>query len=203
MKALFLSLVLAASARAAVLPQPSALGSIQGRVTLDRRGVSNPARIGPGPVSFKAGDVLRTGRGADAYVAFPDGSRVVLGPGSVVIVKAYADRAVELFLKLGEIKAKVSKRRGRLFSVHTAAVVASVRGTEFTVRAEATGATAVSVREGLVSVKAHKRTFWTPSEVVLSAGESVLADDSGLGRVVDASRREEGWAVPGSDLPKR
>ncbi|OIN97906.1 hypothetical protein COY52_08760 [Candidatus Desantisbacteria bacterium CG_4_10_14_0_8_um_filter_48_22] len=107
------------------------------------------------------GDVLRTGSGSIAELELDDGSFVKIGEESTIGILALEevgpgkDRVSLFKLILGEIKATIQKALGRQasFEVQTAACIAGVRGTDFTVTAEGDEAADVEVLEGSVAVE--------------------------------------------------
>jgi ferric-dicitrate binding protein FerR (iron transport regulator) len=84
----------------------------------------------------------------------PDGSRVILGPGSRLRYAGQFVDARDVELE-GEAYFRVTPDAARRFTVRTGLVISEVLGTEFTVRAYAeTRAVAVAVASGSVAVRA-------------------------------------------------
>jgi transmembrane sensor len=95
----------------------------------------------------------RTARGARDSLRLPDGTTVVLAPGSgLQLLPGYgtAARAVRL---TGAAYFVVNRDDARPFTVHTAAAVVRDLGTAFTVRTWGDSGVAVQVTEGLVAVE--------------------------------------------------
>ncbi|MHA1189756.1 MAG: FecR domain-containing protein [Alphaproteobacteria bacterium] len=103
--------------------------------------------------NLNAGDSLWTGRDGRALIRNPH-STIIIAPNSMVRVPTRPQRANRsiLFHYLGEITAKVQKRRKDHFAVQTPYLAAIVKGTEFTV-AVGKKTTEVSVISGRVDVR--------------------------------------------------
>ena len=107
------------------------------------------------------GDVLRTGTDSIAEFELDDGSTVKIGEETTIGILALEevgpgkDRISLFKLMLGDIKATIQKALGRQssFEVQTAACIAGVRGTDFSVTAEGDEAADVEVLEGDVAVE--------------------------------------------------
>lgn len=133
-----------------------------------------------------AGDRIATGAAARARIDLADGSTLVIGPGSLVVISDYRPAepgplgaTVSLFL--GIVRAVVSPAAAAegQFDIHTQAAVASARSTRFVVAVDDGGIhTAVFVMEGSVAVRS-----------TAPGGEMVLLDP-GFG--VDADRGRSG-----------
>ena len=108
------------------------------------------------------GDAVRTGAAGRLELKMPDGSRVRMGASSKVTLKRNHfirdKRSVTLSLWLGRLWAKVTKRVGgeRSFAVETQNAVAGVRGTSFSVVADADLSAVVRVYTGTVGVKKNQ-----------------------------------------------
>lgn len=108
------------------------------------------------------GDVVRTSANATARLLMRDKGVLDLGPGSVLAIKTYRvepqrrSRFASLSLVVGRVWAKVTKAVGNdsNFEVTTTQAVAGVRGTEFVVNVDESGATEVTVVAGAVAVSA-------------------------------------------------
>jgi len=108
----------------------------------------------------QVGDAVRTQAKTRLELAVPDGSRVRLGSkSSMVLEQGHFERSgkrkVTFTLWLGKVWAKVAKRigAGSSFEVRTHNAVAGVRGTSFTVVANADLSSVVKVYAGSVGVK--------------------------------------------------
>ncbi|MEK7232693.1 MAG: FecR family protein [Elusimicrobiota bacterium] len=183
-RAAIAALLLAAVFRA-VCAQAVAISSAEGKVLFLKSGAYTWAQISSGQV-LAPGDQIKTTTGARATVTFDDASRVELNAGSSLTLKEAAPRASGVELKLGSLKAWISKSLNRRFSVRTPTAVCSVRGTEFGVDVDGSGDTRVRMFSGLLAV-ADK----SGNEVLVKDGESVDVTREGLGRVSEGTPREE------------
>ena len=175
----------AAHAFAAVSAQAVSISSADGKVLFLKAGSYTWAQVSSGQV-LTPGDQLKTATGARATVTFDDASRVDLNPGSAFVLKESSPQASGMELKLGSLRAWISKSLNRRFQVRTPTAVCSVRGTEFGVDVDGTGDTHVQMFGGLLAV-ADK----SGNEVLVKDTQSVDVTRDGLGRVTDAGRREE------------
>lgn len=105
------------------------------RTPVEIKRASNPTRwfsVRAGLV-VKAGDVLRTGKEGKAELRLKDGTRMLLGPQSLLRVQEYAPNRI-FGLDAGRLKSFVTKLKGgNRFEVKTPLAAASVRGTVFEV----------------------------------------------------------------------
>lgn len=169
-----------------------------GKVLFLKSGSYTWAQVSRGQV-LAAGDQLKTASGARATVTFDDASRVQLNPGSSFTLKEATPQASAMELKLGSLKAWISKSLNRRFQVRTPTAVCSVRGTEFGVDVEPGGDTRVQMFGGLLAV-----ADTAGNEVLIKDRESVNVTSEGLGRVSDAGAREErGGGGEASRVAKR
>jgi transmembrane sensor len=143
-----------------------------------------------------AGSIAVTAVGVRDSVRLPDGTRVVLAPGSRLEVAAGYGRGARDVALEGVALFSVEHDAARPFTVRAGDVVIRDLGTVFTVRADAAvgapgrlaGTVAVSVTEGVVGMRAASAT---DTGIVLAAGDhGAMRGD----RVVDLSR---GTVVPG------
>lgn len=156
-----------------------------GKVLFLKSGSYTWAQVSQGQV-LAPGDQLKTASGSRATVTFDDASRVQLNPGSSFTLKEASPQASGMELKLGSLKAWISKSLNRRFQVRTPTAVCSVRGTEFGVDVDPGGDTRVQMFGGLLAV-----ADTTGNEILLKDQESVRVTSEGLGRVTDAGAREE------------
>jgi len=167
-----LALLLASAAAQPAAAEPR-LGQIAGEVEIGRGEPPRwfPAR--PGEV-LRAGDSVRTGRGARAEVDLGTGT-VRLFEGSLLRLPPEAMRPEgpsAVGLERGDSLFEVRPRKpGDPFEVRTPEVVASVKGTRFAVQLAGDGA-AVSVFTGLVGVRGPKASLET--EVLVRSGFAAL-----------------------------
>ncbi|MBI2387014.1 MAG: FecR domain-containing protein [Elusimicrobia bacterium] len=183
-RAAFAAVLLAAFFRAAGAGAVS-ITSADGKVLFLKSGSYTWAQVSSGQV-LAPGDQLKTAGGARATVTFDDASRVDLSPGSSFTLKEASPEASGMELKLGSLKAWISKSLNRRFQVRTPTAVCSVRGTEFGVDVDGSGDTRVQMFGGLLAV-ADK----AGNEVLIKDRDSVSVTSEGLGRVTDAGTREE------------
>lgn len=101
--------------------------------------------------SVPPGASVRTGPDGRALLKMADGSEAVLRPGSTVTIEA-ADGGLRVLL--GRVLLRISKlfRSGQERAYRTPTTVAAVRGTDFGLAVEASGATRVFVFDGVVDV---------------------------------------------------
>ncbi|UPT75041.1 MAG: FecR family protein [Elusimicrobiota bacterium] len=192
--AAFLFLVFLAPAVAGA----TSISATEGKVLFLKSGSYTWAQVSSGQV-LTQGDQLKTATGARASVTFDDGSRVDLSPGSSFTLKEAGPQASSMELKLGSLKAWISKSLNRRFQVRTPTAVCSVRGTEFGVDVDGTGDTHVQMFGGLLAV-----ADTSGNEVLIKDTQSVDVTRDGLGRVTDASPREErGPAADARQLARR
>jgi len=168
-----------------------------GKVLFLKSGSYTWAQISTGQI-LAPGDQLKTATGASATVSFDDGSRVELNPGSSFTLKESSPQASAMELKLGSLKAWISKSLNRRFQVRTPTAVCSVRGTEFGVDVDGTGDTHVQMFGGLLAV-ADK----SGNEVLVKDTQSVDVTRDGLGRVSEASPRDQAPEADASRVAKR
>ena len=183
-RAAIAALFLAVAFRA-VAAQAVAISSAEGKVLYLKSGSYTWAQVSTGQV-LTPGDQLKTATGARATVTFDDASRVDLNPGSSFTLKEATPEASGMELKLGSLKAWISKSLNRRFQVRTPTAVCSVRGTEFGVDVGEAGDTRVQMFGGLLAV-ADK----AGNEVLIKDQESVNVTSEGLGRVSDGTSQEQ------------
>lgn len=132
---------------------------IEGKVEIQQPGGDwKEAAIG---MQLRKDDKVRTSEESLAEIKLDDGSLLKLGEETTISILALeeiepAKEKVSLFnLILGEIKAKVLKVLGKQskFEVQTSACIAGVRGTDFSISAEADEAADVETYEGSVVVE--------------------------------------------------
>lgn len=143
--------------RIPVVPAAAQVVFARDAVNADRK----PLQAG---MTLSEDTLIETGAKGAITLAFGDGTRVTVPPGSRVTlarVRSFARTGVidvRLQLKEGEVESTVSPRKtgvGR-YEISTPALVTGVRGTRFRVRA-AGGASTESVLEGRVAVRAGRQ----------------------------------------------
>ncbi len=173
------------------------ISAANGKVLFLKSGAYTWAQVSSGQI-LGPGDQLKTASGSRATVSFDDGSRVDLSPGSAFTLKEATPQASGMELKLGSLKAWISKSLNRRFQVRTPTAVCSVRGTEFSVGVDGTGDTNVQMFSGMLAV-----ADTSGNEVLIKDRDSIEVTRDGLGRVSDAGAREERGESEGRQTAKR
>lgn len=129
-----------------------------------------PVAIAQGD-GLAAGQVVRTGKGARALLALPDGSTVEMNERAELHLDASGD-ATTVRLTRGDVIVKAAKRKTRDLHVRTRELTASVKGTIFTVGHGLKGSR-VGVIEGSVLVDAggEEQPLLGPGEQVSTRGQ--------------------------------
>ncbi|HEX8274749.1 MAG TPA: FecR domain-containing protein [Longimicrobiaceae bacterium] len=149
----------------------------------ERGGAGEP---GPAPRSYA------TAVGERDSLRLPDGTRVLLGPGSRLEVAAgYGERAREVALS-GEALFEVPHDEARPFTVRAGPALVRDLGTAFDVRADGAGGVRVVVTEGAVQL----RPAAAPADtgVVLMRGDRGVLPPAGRARAERAGAREDDLA---------
>ena len=195
-RAAIAAVFLAVSLRA-VCAQAVSITSTEGKVLFLKAGSYTWAQVSSGQV-LAPGDQLKTASGARATVTFDDASRIDLNPKSTFTLKEASPQESGMELKLGSLKAWISKSLNRRFQVRTPTAVCSVRGTEFGVDVDGSGDTRVQMFGGLLAV-ADK----SGNEVLVKDRESINVTADGLGRVSSAGPRENRGDADARQTAKR
>lgn len=129
---------------------PAHMVFVQGDVTIIRNDVNVPAVLGS---VVQPEDIIATGNQSIAVVQIADKAVAHITSNSKVKVTSLVATSTTLYLEKGELISKVERlQKGQQYMVKTRSVVASVRGTQFLVKAdEKIGK--VAVHTGTVSVK--------------------------------------------------
>ena len=152
----FLSFVLVFVCFMGVASEPAAAGSAPWTV----RSVSGDAQFQKGDSAWQPlaggqsvveGDAIRTSGNGRVVLARDDESITVAANSSFEVAPAADGMLTTIAQKLGTLMFKVHKRPDRHFEVKTPYLVATVKGTTFTVSVDG-GGSAVHVTEGLVQV---------------------------------------------------
>jgi len=121
-------------------------------VTVHVPGSSDHLRIDETPFQLKRGQRITVPDWAEAVVEFDDGSRVELGPQSEFTIENSKPRQISSFLRVGSLRAWVTKLASRRFRVRSPTAVCSVRGTEFKIQSHFNGRTVIDLQSGLLDV---------------------------------------------------
>ena len=168
----------------------SSLGSVIGGFAEVTNSVSGalPGQA-PAPKEPKSpahfGEQVITAAGAKANISFIDGSHLLIGENAALTIDAFVfdpktgkERAA-YSVAAGALRFVSGKIKGDNLKIETPTAALVVRGTNFKLKVLADGTTVVSVNRGSVEVTS-RRTFATAT---LGAGQSVSANDQGLGGV--------------------
>jgi ferric-dicitrate binding protein FerR (iron transport regulator) len=148
---------------------------IEGQVFLRR-----PGTVASIPVEFDtgilAGDSLGTARGSILELELDDGSRLRLGPGSLLRIDSAGPAGDRVRLNRGAVACRVNPRTRRSFVVASAQADTRVVGTVFAVRQVKAGSLVVGVARGQVELdrSAHGKTG-----VPVTAGRQVTLSQTG------------------------
>jgi ferric-dicitrate binding protein FerR (iron transport regulator) len=160
--------------RPALAQSPTArVLSVTGKLTVNGKAAA------PGSL-LRAGDLLATPAGSQAFIGFPDGSALRLNAGSKLKLSDLAGKTA-LDLRSGSALSAVHK--GTNYSIATPRAVAAVRGTVFYVEATKQRPTYVCVCEGKVRVTSgrHSQLISTETHQAVSVRRGGLKSDKMLG----------------------
>jgi hypothetical protein len=149
-----------------------------------------PVRVG---LPLYEGDVLRTGKGGKAQLKMNDGSKMVLGQESELVIDAVGGNRF-FNLNMGRVKSFIKKLRGNdKFEVKTPLAAASVRGTVFEVGYDPeTDKGFLDVSKGAVALLKEGQ------EVLVPGGQRLdFVSDRPLGEPIP--RQGQGLSPDGSD----
>jgi hypothetical protein len=147
--------------------------SVSGRALLFNTGVAVPTALTAGYI-LTPGDRIDTRGGGRVVIELSDGSMVIVSPESVVTLKDFraASSLRELFeITLGLVRVKINHFGGKPnpYRMNSPTASIAVRGTEFIIQVDASGATEVTVIEGSVEVT----SLTDPARsILLQAGQS-------------------------------
>jgi hypothetical protein len=202
------ALVLLCSAGTAQNTSPVArASSVSGRALLFNSGATVPTALTAGYILIP-GDRVDTRGGGRVVIELSDGSMVIVSPESVVTLKDFraASSLRELFeITLGMVRVKINHFGGKPnpYRMNSPTASIAVRGTEFTIEVEASGATQVTVIEGAVEVT----SLADPARsVLLQAGQTfrLIAGNLPLpGNRGDGDRRPDQQVVANNGQPPK
>jgi hypothetical protein len=153
-----------------VQPVPARLIAVHGRAEVVRFGSTVAESVGV-TTALTAGDSLAVGADSSATVEFADGSRMLLGAESAIVLDslsvshgaAFIDTRVRLINGRSEVGARPSEGGVIRFEITTPAAVSAVRGTDFRVGIQDAGESArTEVLTGAVAVTGRARTLQVP-----------------------------------------
>ena len=111
-------------------------------------------------ISIAEGTIVETSREAKLLLRLEDGSEILVGPKSRLVLKPeYLQSGTTLFdLLLGRLRAVITKRStgSPSFQLGTPTAIVAVRGTRFYVEVTSHEVTEVDVEQGLVQVTGRK-----------------------------------------------
>jgi mannose-6-phosphate isomerase-like protein (cupin superfamily) len=153
--------------------------ALSGTAQFKRSGSSEYFQVSESTVLYE-GDTIITGANSHLSLQFSDGSTMDVNENTSVTLQSMTDssqpKIIQLLkglLHLNEVALQNLKHR---FEVRTPTAVCAVRGTEFTVNADNTASTTVTVISGEVNVAATQ----TGKSVLLQAGESVTVTSEAI-----------------------
>jgi FecR protein len=199
-----------ASAQAA--PVEARIASVNGTaVLISVNKVSTDAQRGD---ALQPGEMIDTRGGGRIAIELNDGSLVVVGPGSCILLKDFrtASTLRELFeILLGRVQVKIDYFGGRPnpYRINTPTASIAVRGTEFRIDVDARGETEVAVLSGLVEVASlanpEDKVFVSPGRgAIVSSNQSIyfyvpspISEIGGLGGGLNFEGK---WRILGADI---
>jgi hypothetical protein len=143
--------------------------AVDGTVTVAPAGMKARLTVTKPPYALKAGDQVRTEKGASAALSFPDHSRAQLGEESDLSVDKTAAPGAAFTLDAGVLKSWLTNGLSRRYRVATPTAVVE-HGTQFSVQVTPTQDTQVEVDRGAASVriKNGERTVLGPDQAYRS-----------------------------------
>jgi FecR protein len=180
-KALFRILLLGLFAQAAVLAVNAQTPPVEARVASVSGSTIRSSTLSPAqPVQrgdvLSPGDEIDTRGGGHVVIELSDGSVVIVQPGSHILFQDYraAGTLFELFeIMVGRVRFRINHFSGKPnpYRVNSPTASIAVRGTEFSVAVQESGATEVTVYAGLIEVTSLN----SPGQTVLvGPGRSVI-----------------------------
>lgn len=152
-------------------PLGAVLAEAQGPVFIQKAGQAT-ATSGAAQTALDAGDIVKTGAGGRAVVAFLDQSKMQLKENSTFAVSGHSAKKVSVKIDIGTVQYWIAKQaKRRRYELRTPTAVASVRGTSGELEVAANGETSFAQWTGSVDV-----TDSRGNEVRLEANQLVVAD---------------------------
>lgn len=153
-------------------PLGAVLAEVSGAVNVKKAGAA-AAAPGAAQTALDAGDVVTTGAGGRAVVAFLDGSKMQLRENSAFSVAAHSAKKVSVKIDVGTLQYWIAKQaKRRRYELRTPTAVASVRGTSGEVEVEPNGESSFAQWTGSTDVMDSQG-----NNVRLEANQQVTSDD--------------------------
>jgi hypothetical protein len=149
-----------------------------GVVQVHSRGAEDWVLVRRTPLQLAAGDSVRTGYGARAFVDCADGSRLELGASGEMALVEDSRYRVDAELAQGSLKVSAKTDSLRSFQLRTPVAVATLRGMKAEVAVEVFlgGRTVIDLHQGLLGVE-----DFHGSAVLLHPNERLEVDAGGMG----------------------
>jgi hypothetical protein len=139
------------------------------------------------------GDTIVTGEKSTAVVQFAENCVVRVDESSTITVKAISENNRDLFVRKGQVLAKLIRTGNNNATIATPTAVAGVRGTQFSVNFR-DGSTKVAVTEGKVAVSAVRSDEkGTPAE---QPKEEKLTEAGSTAEITAQPKTAEGKEAP-------
>lgn len=153
-------------------PLGAVLAEVSGPVNVQKAG-AGAAVPGAAQTALDAGDVVTTGVGGRAVVAFLDQSKMQLKENSTFAVAGHSAKKVTVKIDIGTLQYWISKQaKRRRYELRTPTAVASVRGTSGAVEVDLNGESSFVQWTGSTDV-----TDGRGNAVRLEANQQVTSDD--------------------------
>lgn len=153
-------------------PLGAVLAEVSGPVTVQKAGTA-AAVPGASQTALDTGDLVRTGAGASAVIAFLDGSKMRVKENSAFGVGAHSAKKVGVSIDVGTLQFWITKQaKKRRYTMRTPTAVASVRGTTGEVEVALNGETSFSLFTGGLLIEDNRG-----NSVRLDPQQAVKADD--------------------------
>jgi hypothetical protein len=149
------------------------LRSTVGTVEVKRAGSPTWSQGRP-KTAVNNGDIVRTGVGSETEIKMNEGHKMTLRERTSLKVDSSQSPETKIDLLAGRVRTFVSKlKRQNKFEIKTPVAVASIRGTVFDLEVAESGASRLSVLEGVVS---YRDIAGLGQEVQVLKGQSVLIE---------------------------
>jgi ferric-dicitrate binding protein FerR (iron transport regulator) len=153
-------------------PLGAVLAEVSGAVNVKKAGAA-AAAAGAAQTALDAGDVVTTGAGGQAVVAFLDGSKMLVRENSAFAIAGHSAKKVSVKIDVGTLQYWIAKQaKRRRYELRTPTAVASVRGTSGEVEVALNGESSFAQWTGSTDV-----TDSRGNNVRLEANQQVTSDD--------------------------